>query len=295
MTRFSENKIILAGKVFRIMGLGWLAKSCQPSDNIRVTTTHYVRSTDKDNFREIVRYLTETRRVITPADFFKFYNSSNGTGELKGQSLLMTFDDGFHSSYLAAKDILSSFGIKAIFFIPTQILELKSQQDMLQFAANNINRGNIESGLLTEDEYVTMNKAEILDLHRDGHLILPHTHTHCDILDIRNQGDVERELIQPKKILEYLLGEKIESLAFPDGTERVVSSYSYDQIKKHYKYAFPALLGVNHKRTNPYFFYRDCIHAHYSLSYVKDILDGVYDPYYYFKMQRLKSRVANPV
>ncbi|GEM_PF-1302831 len=295
MGKFSEKQIMLSGRIFRLAGFGKLSQSLQPKDNIRITTTHYVKRQDSNNFDRIVRYLNETRKIITPKEFFRFYKHNDSNTELKGRNLLMTFDDGLYSSYTAAKEILSKYGIKAIFFVPTMILELKSKTEMLSFATENIYHNEIPPSQLSEEEYVVMSKDDLLDLKKDGHYILPHTHTHCDISKIKNEEGVKRELIKPKHILEELLGEPIEAMAFPDGSEKVVSSYAYAQIKKFYRFAFPALVGVNHTRTNPYFFHRDCIHAHYPLSFVKNILDGVYDPYYYLKMRHLKSKVKAEV
>ena len=37
----------------------------------------------------------------------------------------MTFDDGYKSNYSFAMEVLSKYKIKAIFFIPTKIFDLK--------------------------------------------------------------------------------------------------------------------------------------------------------------------------
>ncbi|MCP4633685.1 MAG: polysaccharide deacetylase family protein [candidate division Zixibacteria bacterium] len=290
MVKFSEKQIIFAGKAFRYLGFSRLARFQQPTDNIRISTTHFVKSSDMENFDKIIRFISTKREIITPDKFFEIYGNNN-SNKLKGEKLLMTFDDGFYSSYRAAKKVLSKYNIKAIFFIPTKILDLRTKEEMKKFSVNNIYNNEVIPKLLTEEEYVFMNRDNLIDLHNDGHWILPHSHTHCDISKIKNEEDVYRELIQPQEILSKLLGDKIESFAFPNGTEKVVSSFSYNRMMEIYKFTFPALLGINHTGTDPHFFHRDCIHAHYSLNYVNDILNGVFDPYYSLKMKRLQNKI----
>ncbi len=52
--------------------------------------------------------------------------------------VLLTFDDGLKSQYENALEILEKYNIKAIFFIPTKIIELKSKEEMEFFSIKNI-------------------------------------------------------------------------------------------------------------------------------------------------------------
>ena len=107
---------------------------------------------------------------------------------------------------------------------------------------------------------------------------------------MHDAATVDKEIVRPKKILEDLLHTKINAFAFPVGTERVVSSYAFPQIKKEYQFCFSALAGKNTEKTDPLYLHRDCVHAHYSFPHVANITDGVFDLYYHLKMAKLKNR-----
>ena len=171
-------------------------------------------------------------------------------------------------------------------------LELNSEEEMKEFAVRNLHFNGKNTTSLSSEEYLTVGKHEIIDLYRDGHLIFPHTHSHKRLAEIDNSKTGEEEIVQPKKILQDILHCKINAFALPVGTERVVSPEPFLLIKKEYQFCFSALAGVNTLETNPYFLHRDCLHPHFSLNHVQNILDGVYDLYYLYKMFLLKSAVS---
>ncbi len=225
----NEERIIKFGKILKLMRIEKFARMYSSKNDIRVALIHHIKAIDIENFNLIIKYLTTDRKAITPELFFQHYISSS-LNSFKEKMLLITFDDGLYSSYRTAKTILSRYNIKAIFFVPTEIFELKNKDDMKFFAYKNIYHKTLPLGSFTEDEYVTMNENNILELRDLGHWILPHTHSHCNISDITSEELVNSELIKPKLILEELLKEKINAFAFPEGSERTVNGYAYKYI-----------------------------------------------------------------
>ncbi len=285
----NEQLIKSIGKLMRITQAHRFRELSSTKDNIRIIVTHHVFQKYLNNFECIVQYLMNKRGIIDPVDFFAL----DAQGQCKGKMLLMTFDDGLLSSHQAVKQILSKYKIKAIFFIPTQILEFQSEDEMRNFAVHNLYFKKRRAESFSWEEFVTMNRKQVLELYREGHRIFPHTHTHCPLKDITDPMAIEQEIVRPKKILENLLQSEINAFAFPVGTERVVSSYAFPYIKREYQYCFSSLAGINTVKTDPYFYHRDCIHAHYDLDHVHNILEGVYDPYYLYKMFLLKRAMGD--
>jgi peptidoglycan/xylan/chitin deacetylase (PgdA/CDA1 family) len=94
---------------------------------------HYVRNTKENDpfprilgtsindFHNHIKMLQNNYNFITPADAIRFSydNFKIKTGRL---GMLITFDDGLSDHFTAAK-ILSEYDVKAIFFIPTCILQ----------------------------------------------------------------------------------------------------------------------------------------------------------------------------
>lgn len=93
---------------------------------------HYVRAkanqfpkilgNDVDEFQSHVKMLQKNYSLITPNDVLNFYY--NNYKFRNSKNVLLTFDDGLSDHFEAAK-ILHEHDIKAIFFIPTCILDEK--------------------------------------------------------------------------------------------------------------------------------------------------------------------------
>jgi peptidoglycan/xylan/chitin deacetylase (PgdA/CDA1 family) len=288
----TDERLIQIGNAFRLSGCGVLARSTVSSDNIRIPITHFVHEERMEDFELIIRYLKSRRQFITPAQFFRHYRQ-NDPEPIRGKLLLMTFDDGLLSSYHAAQRVLDPLGVRALFFVPTMIFELKTDAEMRQFAWDNLyhKRRPIES--LRPEEYKVMTIDQARELQRGGHMILPHTYSHLNLSEIATQDVADRELRDPRRMLEDALQFSADGFAFPVGTERVINEFAYGEVRKNYTFCFPALPGFNTQHTDPYFFYRDCVHPHYPLSHVRNVIDGVYDPYYRLKMRRLRERAGS--
>jgi peptidoglycan/xylan/chitin deacetylase (PgdA/CDA1 family) len=138
-----------------------------------------------------------------------------------------------------------------------------------------------------------MSAGHLKELRAQGHLVMPHTHTHVRLDSLSTREGVEAELETPKKLLEELLGEPIRAFAFPFGTEHVVSSYAYAAVRRIYDVCFTGLRGANTPVTDPYRLHRDCLHPSYPMDYVEDLLGGSLDPVYALKMRRLRRRAGD--
>lgn len=275
------GNILHALQTHRISSLG------SPKSFIRVTYTHQILREEEKNFESLIAFLVKSHSIITPSDFLRIYNHQQ---PIDGVKVLVSFDDGLRSSYWAMKNILSKYGVKAVMFVPTRILELKTPEEMKRFAWENLNfKEGPAPAVFREEEYLTMGKKEILDLQKHGHAVYPHTYSHRRLNEIHDEQTAVKELVEPKKVLQELLQVPMEAFAFPVGTERVISSFCLPYLKREYRYCFTALAGKNRPQTNPYFIHRDCMNANYDLDHVRHMQDGVFDSYYQYKMAKLKK------
>jgi peptidoglycan/xylan/chitin deacetylase (PgdA/CDA1 family) len=277
------------GNAIRRTGGGHVLQALQPRDNVRVTMTHAVARQHFAQFDAILRLLARRRTVITPHEFFARLTSSDGARP-EGEELLVTFDDGLRSTYEAAIEVLGPLGIKAIFFVPTAILELRSPEEMRRFSAERVHYGRRDPARLRPEEFLFVGATELEELHARGHMILPHTHSHARCSEIRDRTAAERELREPKRILERLLGEPADGFALPVGTERDVGRYSFAYLRDVYQLCFTALAGTNGAASDRFLIRRDSIHPWYSLEHVANIIDGLYDPWYGAKAWRQRRR-----
>jgi peptidoglycan/xylan/chitin deacetylase (PgdA/CDA1 family) len=274
-------------------GLGALARMLEPGDNVRVGLSHYVDSGGTDDYRRVLETARDGRTPIDAGQLVAGYRGSDPA--LGGRRFAITFDDGLLSAFVASQKVLNPMEIKAIFFVPTMIFALRSEAEQRDFFRMNVYRRGV--GPLPSDRYVPMTRDHVLALRDQGHLVMPHTHSHASLASLRSRRDIERELVRPKAILEDLLQESVDGFAFPFGTENTVNRYAYEAVRRIYAYCFSGLHGVNTPRTDPYYLHRDCLHPFYGRRFVRDIMSGNLDLLYALKMRRLKrrTRVADRV
>jgi peptidoglycan/xylan/chitin deacetylase (PgdA/CDA1 family) len=283
----SPERLKTVGKFLRGLQTHRLNGFFSPQQFVRVTFTHEVYKEHEDNFEDIVAYLTKSYEAITAERFFRIIKREE---PLAGQYMLMTFDDGLMSSYRAIKTTLNKYGVKAVVFVPTQILELKTRQDMKRFTWQNIGFHDDEApSSLREEAYLTMGAQELLDLQKDGHAVFPHTHSHKRLIEVCTPDIVADEIVKPRKILEDLLQSPMNAFAFPVGTESVVSSFCFPHIKREYDFCFSALGGKNTSSTDPHILHRDSINADYDMDHLRNLEEGVFDLYYGYKLAMLKQ------
>ncbi len=147
-------------------------------------------------------------------DFCSFQNESRN----KGNSVLITFDDGYKSVFENAMPIMDTLGFKGIVFVVTNYLG---------------SRSNWEVPLLTSIPH--LNIEEIKMLRNKGWIIGSHSHYHKDLtwMSIKElRADIETS----KMMLEDILGETVTFFSYPFGkyNERVK-----DVLRETgFKYAF---------------------------------------------------------
>lgn len=280
------NKMLLFGKVLRFMNFHRLINKHDLNNSVRVMYSHEVKREHFLIFKKTILHLYETYSVMNPLEYFDYLERDK---EINGKNILFTFDDGFLSSYHFAKEVLNKYNIKAIFFIPTAILDFDRDSEMKGFVNKNIYYRTDDSKSFINDEYKLMNKKHLLELVADGHFIFPHTHNHIYINSIDDQMIVEKELIYPQQIIQSISGNRLKAFAFPVGTVKQVNKYSYNKVKKYYDYIFTAYSGLTTKRTDNHKIFRSHLPADATESYVDMVMNGVYDFYYIFKMNILSK------
>ena len=251
--------------------------------------THEVKESDLENFEESIKLISMTHTFIKPNEFFEWMDTKKIP---KGKFVMMTFDDGFLSSFNAAKKVLDKYGIKAIFFVPTAVLELKNVTDKKLFTTKNIYYNKTRLNNLVPDEFLFMNAKHLIELENNEHMVCPHTHNHVFVKEIIDLKSIKKELIEPKEKLETLLNKKIRGFAFPVGTNKQVSKYSYKYICLNYEFCFTALSGLTIEGTNKHKIPRSNFPADAPKSYIDMVLKGYYDPYHKFKMDLLSKKIS---
>lgn len=120
------------------------------------------------------------------------------TAGLSNEYVIFTFDDGGKSFYKVIAPILEKYGYKGLFFITTKYIGTNS----------------------------FLNEIEIRDLHKRGHIIGSHAHTH-DHLYMLSDKQLEEEWKLSTEILACIIGEKVRYASIPNGdTSKKVLHYA---------------------------------------------------------------------
>ena len=102
--------------------------------SVHLPLLHDIPPHELDRLKCLLDVLQENYIFITPHNFELFLH---GKYELTKIHLLLTFDDGFYSNYLVAKDLLKSHDIKAIFFVSTGFIDLKNKIEVKRKSSFN--------------------------------------------------------------------------------------------------------------------------------------------------------------
>lgn len=108
---------------------------------------------------------------------------------LQGSDVSFTFDDGGVSFYTVVAPILEKYGFRGVFFISTKFIGTE--------------------GFVTEEQ--------IKELHKRGHEIGSHSHSHPSNMAIMSKEEILYEWQKSAKILTDILGEPVEIASIPNG------------------------------------------------------------------------------
>src|SRR5574344_1303721 len=123
------------------------------------------------------------------------------------KSVLITFDDSRVEHATLAAPIMEKYGFKGSFFIMT----------------------------ITYGKKNYMTTDQIKHLSESGHCIGLHTWDHTMVTKFKDSLDWAKQIEQPKKKLEAIVGKKIEFFAYPNG---VFNQTAALELKKHFKISF---------------------------------------------------------
>jgi len=105
-----------------------------------------------------------------------------------GKSIILTFDDG-GKSFMYIAEQLDKYNLKGHFFITT--------------------------GLIGERLFV--NRQNIIELHKNGHIIGSHSHTHPNIFYSLSYETMVEEWKTSKSVLENIISDKVICCSIPGG------------------------------------------------------------------------------
>lgn len=155
------------------------------------------------------------------------------------KALCLTFDDASFDFYYYLFPLLKKYNFKALLAVPTNyILEdtKVSAEERLSIPYTLA----MQEGIYEKSAPFCTWK-EIKEMVSSGHVeVAAHSHLHCNLTF--SFVDLEREIVQPKRIIEERLGRPVTSFVYPFGR---FSESVHHYVMKEYRYAFRLGFGYN--------------------------------------------------
>ncbi len=141
---------------------------------------------------------------VSPAQLYDYlvYNKS-----LPEKPVMIAFDDSRIEHFEIAAPVMEKVGFKGVFFIMT----------------------------ITYNKKNYMSKDQLAMLAKAGHTIGLHSWDHTMATKYKEAADWEKQVIEPKKKLEGIVGMPVEYWAYPNG---VYNHESAMELSKHFKLSF---------------------------------------------------------
>ena len=254
---------------------------------VRILLYHHIPENKRELFKNQLNCLANNYQFITPVQFQDFMEGRCFFSDLK---LLITFDDAFKSSRFVSEEVLQPLGIKGVFFVPTDFIELTDNGRQKDFIAQKIFDKNILESFITPDmKPLTWKDLEFLT--EQGHVIGSHAKTHSRLSNPHSKDELYDEIIESGNLLEKKLGVAIDYFAYPFGDIDSINKPAMELIKQRYRYCFSGIRGINNPFRSSYTILRDTVYIDDPPMYVRLIIEGGIDSLYRRKILRLLELV----
>jgi len=216
---------------------------------------HHIRKWEKTDSEDDRAYIVEPADLeaelkwlqeagyqsVTSQQVYDYY--ANGVA-LPEKPVMLSFDDDDDNQYTNALPLLKKYGFKATFFIMTVTIG--------------------------KENYMTAEQLKELD--KEGHDLEPHTWDHHLVTEYTTEEDWQRQIVEPKKELETLVGHETPFFAYPFG---IYDAQSAEKLKSYgYKGAF-RLRDVMDDTVEPVFAIKRYIaNGYWTLDEFKTVTEG---------------------
>ncbi len=245
----------------------------EKKDNVRVLIFHGIKKSELLKFDNLISNLNKKWNFVSPNEFILHIKNKK---ILKGKNLLITFDDGFLSSYIAFKKVLEPKLIKIIFFIASDFIICGKDENLSRkFINSKLKEINYKFENL--NEIYPLSTENIRELAQSGNLIGSHTVSHANMKYLYKKNR-QNELKNSKFFLQNIVNSNISEFAYPFGSNDAISISSAKDCYDNYDRIYSGCRGNNKPLQK--FIFRDTITISDPLFFNHVYLSGLLDKKY---------------
>lgn len=222
------------------------------ANQLRVLLYHDVGPRDQSNFSAQMRWLKRSWNFVTVKQFEAMISREE---PVRGRNLLLTFDDGFTSNRVVAEEILNPMGIRALFFVVSELVGIKDRMGARRLIAERVCPGTCADDLPAH--WANMGWSDLEALLEQGHCIGNHTATHARLSGIGNQHELELEIISSANMLEQRLRVPIDHFSYTFGDIASFSEPALAVARRRFRFIYSGLRGDNATGVSPFALRRD--------------------------------------
>lgn len=245
------------------------------SDSLRVLIYHDIPPNQTNKFREQLEWLKKSYTFICPQTFELMIM---GIIPVKGNNLLLTFDDGFSSNKVIAEIILDELEIKAIFFVISDFIDIQNPEESKEFISKKILLDTITEEVPNHMSNMSWN--DLIDLHKSGHTIGAHTSSHNNLSNIKTKEELYKEIVISANKIENYIGCKVNHFAYPFGNLSSFTKDAFNLADDRFKFIHSGIRGCNLRYNTKNIILRDSLQTYYSNNEIGILIEGLFDFYY---------------
>ena len=255
-------------------------KGRPPASAFRILMLHDIPAVQIMAFERFLEDLKVSRKILSPEEAELLLDGAppehpaNDWGSLP---VLISFDDGFVSNFGVAAKCLAGHGVKALFFVCPELVDLEGEAQA-RAIASNIFRGNLDWRQISEDRRL-MTWSELGELRAMGHTVGAHGMGHQRLSDLTGEA-LAREISGAGARIEEELKARVDWYAFAFGNIDSIHGDALALISNYYKYCRSGIRGVNSEATGRYALLADQIEADLPDTYLDLVLEGGLDGRY---------------
>lgn len=211
-----------------------------PRNRLRVLLYHDIPTELQDRFAGQLRWLARSWKFVSPQQFEAM---ASGADPIIGFNLLLTFDDGFASNRVVAEHVLRPMGIKAVFFVISDLVGITDPVEARRFIVQNVFPKTSEHHV--PRHLRNMSWPDLEALIEQGHIIGAHTRTHVRLADVTTERGLEAEIIDSADALERRLGTPVDHFAYTFGDRHSFTEQTAAVAKRRFRFIHTGMRGDN--------------------------------------------------